>query len=89
MSYLDEIPVCVAYKLNDEIIDRFPYTADLDGCEPVYETLPGWKCDISKVRTWEELPKAARDYVEFLEKRVGCRMKYVSVGPEREALIIR
>ena len=89
LSYLDEIPVCVAYKLNGEIIDRFPYTADLDDCEPVYETLPGWKCDISKARMWEELPKAARDYVEFLEERVDCRMKYVSVGPEREALIIR
>ena len=89
LSYLDEIPVCVGYKLNGEITDRFPYTADLDKCEAVYETLPGWKCDISGARAWEELPKAARDYVEFLEKRVGCPIKYVSVGPEREALIIR
>ena len=89
LSYLDEIPVCVGYRINGEVTDRFPYTADLDRCEAVYETLPGWKCDISGARTWEELPQAARDYVEFLEKRVGCPMKYVSVGPEREALIIR
>ena len=89
LSYLDEIPVCVGYKLNGKLTDRFPYTADLDKCEAVYETLPGWKCDISGVRAWEDLPKAARDYVEFLEKRVGCPIKYVSVGPEREALIIR
>ena len=50
---------------------------------------PGWKTDISKARKYEELPKAARDYVEFIEARVGCPIKYVSVGAERDALIIR
>ena len=89
LSYLKEIPVCVAYRLNGETIDRFPYTPDLYDCEPVYETLPGWNCDISKARRWEDLPKAAQDYVLFIEQRVGCPIKYVSVGAEREALIIR
>lgn len=89
LSYLKEIPVCVAYKLNGETIDRFPYTPDLYDCEPVYETLPGWNCDITKARRWEDLPKAAQDYVLFIEQRVGCPIKYVSVGAEREALIIR
>jgi adenylosuccinate synthase len=89
LSYLDEIPVCVAYKLHGETIDRFPYTPDLYDCEPVYETLPGWKCDISKARRWEDLPKAAQDYVLFIEKQVGCPIRYVSVGAEREALIVR
>ena len=89
LSYLDEIPVCVAYKLHGETTERFPYTPDLYESEPVYETLPGWKCDISGVRKYEDLPKAARDYVEFIETRVGCKIKYVSVGPERDALIIR
>ena len=89
LSYLKEIPVCVAYRLDGETIERFPYTPDLDDCEPVYETLPGWNCDISAARKWEDLPKEARDYVEFIEKRVGCPIKYVSVGAEREALIIR
>ena len=89
LSYLKEIPVCVAYRKDGEQTTRFPYTADLYGCEPVYETLPGWGCDISKCRSWEELPKAAQDYVLFLEEKVGCPIKYVSVGPEREALIIR
>ena len=79
----------VAYKLNGETIDRFPYTPDLYECEPVYETLPGWNCDITKARKWEDLPQAARDYVEFIEQRVGAPIKYVSVGAEREALIIR
>ena len=89
LSYLKEIPVCVAYRLNGETTERFPYTPDLYDSEPVYETLPGWNCDISKARKWEDLPKEARDYVEFIEKRVGCPIKYVSVGAEREALIIR
>ena len=89
LSYLKEIPVCVAYRLNGETIDRFPYTPDLYDCESVYETLPGWNCDISGCRKWEDLPKEARDYVLFIEERVGCPIKYVSVGAEREALIIR
>ena len=86
LSYLDEIPglrglrSCTARR-----IDRFPYTPDLYDCEPVYEVLPGWKCDISGVRKYEDLPKAARDYVEFIEKRVGCPITYVSVGAERDA----
>ena len=89
LSYLDEIPVCVAYRLRGEIIDRFPYTPDLYDCEPVYETLPGWKCDISGARRFEDLPKAAQDYVKFIETRVGCPIAYVSVGAERDALILR
>ena len=89
LSYLDEIPVCVGYELNGETIERFPYTPDLYDCKPVYQTLPGWKCDISKARKWEDLPREARDYVLFIEERVGCPIKYVSVGAEREALIIR
>ncbi len=89
LSYLDEIPVCVAYRLRGETIDRFPYTPDLYDCEPVYETLPGWKCDISGARRFEDLPKAAQDYVKFIEARVGCPIAHVSVGAERDALILR
>ena len=51
--------------------------------------MPGWKRDISGCRTWEELPKEARDYVEFVEKQIGCHITYVSVGPERYSIIIR
>lgn len=89
LSYLDEIPVCVAYKLNGKVTERFPYSPDLYDCEPVYRVLPGWKCDISGVRAYKDLPQEARDYVEFIEEHVGCDIKYVSVGPERDALIIR
>ena len=76
-------------KVNGKVTDRFPYTAELNDCEPIYHTLPGWKCDISGARRWEDLPKAAQDYVTFIEERVGCKIQYVSVGPERDALIIR
>jgi len=89
LSYLKEIPVCVGYRLDGRVTDRFPYTPDLYDCEPVYETLPGWNCDISGARHFDELPKAAQDYVEFIEKGVGCTIKYVSVGAERDALIVR
>ena len=51
--------------------------------------LPGWKCDISGVRAWEDLPKEARDYVEYVEKAIGCPITYVSVGAERDAIILR
>jgi adenylosuccinate synthase len=52
-------------------------------------TMPGWKCDISGARKWEDLPEAAQKYVEYVEKAIGCRITYVSVGPERDSIIIR
>ncbi|MBQ8954710.1 MAG: adenylosuccinate synthetase, partial [Clostridia bacterium] len=89
LSYLKEIPVCVAYEVNGRRTDRFPYTPDLDNAVPVYETLPGWACDISGCRAFEDLPKAAQDYVLFAEKALGVKFTFVSVGAEREQLIIR
>lgn len=89
LDIYDEIPVCVGYKLHGEVIRDFPYTADLDDCEPVYVTMPGWHCDTTKCRKFEDLPKAAQDYVLFLEKELGCRIPYVSVGAERDSMIIR
>ena len=89
LSYLDKIPVCVAYEKNGRRVDRFPYTPDLDGCVPVYEVLPGWQMDITTCREFEHLPSEARDYVEFIEKNVACPIQYVSVGAERDSLIIR
>ena len=89
LSYLDKIPVCVAYELNGQRTARFPYTPDLDNATPVYEYLPGWKCDISGCRTFEELPKEAKDYILFAEKVLLCRVSFVSVGAERDQLIVR
>ena len=61
----------------------------LDDAQPVVETVPGWHCDITGVRKFEDLPKAAQDYVKRLEELVGCKIKYISVGPERDACIVR
>ena len=89
LSYLDKIPVCVRYELGSQQTDRFPFPALLPEAKPVLDHLPGWKCDISGVRTWEDLPEAARKYVEYIEREIGCRIGYVSVGPERDAIILR
>ena len=89
MSYLDQIPICAHYELDGKIIDEFPFPAVLPDAKPVIEYMEGWKCDISGCRKWEELPEAARKYVEYVEREIGCRITYVSVGPERDAIIIR
>ena len=87
LSYMDKIPVCVAYKVGDQIITDFPRGEALKKATPVYEYLEGWKCDISNCRKPEDLPKAAYDYVKYIEKAVGCPIKIVSVGADREAYL--
>ena len=89
ISYMEEIPICVQYELNGQLTDDFPFPAELASAKPVIRTMPGWKCDISGVRKYEDLPKEARDYVEFVEKQIGCPITYISVGPERDAIIYR
>ena len=89
LSYMEKIPVCAHYELNGERTDEFPFPAVLPEAKPVEEFLPGWQCDISGVRRWEDLPEAARKYVEYIEERIGCHIGYVSVGPERDAIILR
>lgn len=84
LSYLDEIPVCVAYEVNGERVDKFPKGDDLTNAKPVYEYVPGWKTDISGCRSFDELPKEAQDYVNFIRNAVGCDVKYVSVGAGRD-----
>ena len=89
LSYMDQIPICARYELNGQITDDFPFPTLLPEAKPVMEYMPGWKCDISGARKWEDLPEAARNYVEYVERQIGCHITYVSVGPEREAIIIR
>ena len=89
MGYMDKIPVCAHYELNGELTDEFPFPAVLADAKPVIEYLDGWKCDISGIRKWEDLPEAARRYVEYIEEKIGCPIGYVSVGPERESIIYR
>ena len=88
LSYMEEIPVCVAYELDGKRIDSFPSDIDeLNAAKPIYESVPGFHCDISACRKPEDLPKEALDYIRFIEKAVGCPIKYVSVGAERDAYI--
>ena len=89
LSYMKEIPVCTQYEVNGEKTDDFPFTAVIDEAKPVLTTVPGWGCDISGVRKYEDLPQAARDYVEYVEKAIGVHISYVSVGAGRDEIIYR
>ncbi len=83
----EEIEICTHYMLNGEVINEFPFTDVLDECTPVFEKVKGWNRNISKCRKKEDLPKEALDYISLLEKLCGCKIRYVSVGAEREACI--
>lgn len=89
LSYMDKIPVCTKYEVNGEFTNEFPFPTLLPDAKPVIEYMDGWKTDISGVRKWEDLPENARKYVEYIEKEIGCFIEYVSVGPERDSIIIR
>ena len=90
LDYMENIPMVTGYKLADgTITKRFPMGEALDTAQPVVEYLPGWHCDITGVRRFEDLPQAAQNYVTRLEELVGCKIKYISVGPERDACIVR
>ena len=89
LSYMKKIPVCTQYELEGKPTDAFPFPAALEKAKPIIEELDGWNCDISQARRWEDLPAAARRYVEFIEEGVGCPIRYVSVGAERDAIILR
>ena len=89
LSYLDKIPVCVAYEADGKRINDFPSGDLLYEAKPVYEYLDGWKQDISHCRRYTELPENAKKYIEYIEQQVGCTVDYISVGAEREQIIIR
>ena len=87
LSYLDRIPVCTAYEIDGVKTENFPVGEALNKAKPIIEYVDGWNCDISGCRTKEELPKAALDYVKYIEKATGSKVTYVSVGPDREAYV--
>ncbi|MBP3479445.1 MAG: adenylosuccinate synthase [Oscillospiraceae bacterium] len=89
MSYMEKIPVCTRYLVDGRETDEFPFPTMLEKAQPVIEYMDGWKCDISGIRAWEDLPIAAQEYVEYIEQQIGCHIGYVSVGPERDSIIIR
>jgi adenylosuccinate synthase len=88
LSKLPELKICVAYELDGEVSERFPsHVDDLRRVTPVYETMPGWQTDITQVRQYGDLPKAARNYVERIASLIGCPIEVVSVGPDRRQTI--
>ena len=89
LGYLDEIPVCVGYEIDGQVTTDFPTTHLLEKAKPVYEVLPGWKCDIRGIRKYEELPENCRKYIEFVEKHIECPITMVSNGPGRDDIIYR
>ncbi len=89
LGYLDEIPVCTGYEIDGKVTTEFPVTAQLKKAKPVYEILPGWKCDITGIRNYQELPQNCRNYIEFVEKQIGYPVTMVSNGPAREDIIYR
>ena len=89
LGYLDVLPVCVGYEYGGEILKDFPTTTKLKECKPVYEYLPGWKCEIRGIKNYEDLPENCRNYVEFIEKQIGVPITMVSNGPGRDDIIYR
>lgn len=90
LTGIDPIPVCVAYEQNGETLRYFPSDPKvLAECKPVYESLPGWNEDITGAKSWEELPKNAQNYIQFIEAQTGVSVSITSVGPERTQTIMR
>lgn len=89
LSSMDRIPVCISYMLDGKETDKFPFPTLLSKSQPVIKYFDGWNKDISSCKTWEELPEAAQKYVNFIEENIGCPITYVSVGPERNSIIMR
>ncbi|MCZ7601711.1 MAG: adenylosuccinate synthase [Melioribacteraceae bacterium] len=89
LSYLDEIKVCVGYEVEGKKLTSFPTDiAQMEKVTPIYETLPGWKKDISKVRSFEELPNEAQQYLSYISEKCGFEISIISVGPSRAETII-
>ncbi len=89
LGYLDEIPVCVGYEIDGKVTNVFPVPAQLDRAKPVFETLPGWKCDIRGITDYAQLPENAKAYVDFLESKIECPITLVSTGPKRSEMTYR
>jgi len=89
LGYLDEIPVCVGYELDGKITDEFPTTPVLEKAKPVIEVLPGWKTEIRGIKNYEELPENCRNYIEFIEDKIGYPITMISNGPGRDEIIYR
>jgi adenylosuccinate synthase len=89
LGFLDTIPVCIGYEIDGEVTTEFPVTPLLNRAKPVLTYLDGWKCDISGIKKYEDLPENARKYIEFVEEQLGYPIQMISNGPKRDDIIIR
>ena len=89
LGYLDELTVCVGYEIDGKVTKDFPTTVKLNKAKPVYEKMPGWKCDIRGIKKYEDLPENCRRYIEFVEKEIQVPITMVSNGPGRDDIIVR
>ena len=89
LGYLDELKICVGYEIDGKVTRDFPTTLKLEKAKPVYKTLPGWKCDIRGIKSYEELPENCRAYIEAIEKEMEVPITMVSNGPGRDEIIVR
>jgi len=88
LSAFDEIKICTGYELDGKEVHYYDIDAyQLGRVKPVFKTVPGWKSDITGVRDYADLPQAAKDYVDVVEELLGVPVGWVSLGPEREALV--
>ena len=87
LGYLEEINVCIAYEIEGDKTEDFPVPAKLEKAKPVYKKLVGWKCEISNIRNFNDLPNEAKAYVQFIEDYCKIPVKWISVGPRREEMI--
>ena len=89
LGYLDEIKVCTGYEIDGKVTHNFPAPYKLKYAKPVYETLPGWKCDISNIKNYSDLPEECKNYIKFAEEYIGIPIKILSNGPSRDNIIYR
>lgn len=88
LSGFDTLKICTAYKYKGEIIEHFPYNIEPENVEPIYIDIKGWKTDLTKMTTYDELPQEVKDYVSFIENEVEVPIKIISVGPNRKQTIL-
>lgn len=89
LSYMDTLHICTGYEYEGKVYTDFLTTDKLYKAKPVYTTMPGWKCDIRGITDYNDLPKEAKDYVEFIEKELGVKVSMVSNGPKRNEILYR
>lgn len=88
LDHFESLKICVGYRLGDRVLDHVPDTAGQEQVEPIYEMWPGWLSDTSKVRRWGDLPEKAQVYISRIVELAGVPVRFVSVGPERDQIIV-